>query len=318
MATSTVQQRTGRRHANVPHRSWPPPGRRARRLRGALSAYLLISPNLLLFTVFLFVPLVWVGVLSFQESAGFGTSEWVGSANYRELLGDRVFWRSLTNTLVFAVLTVPACLAIGLGVAILLDARLPGRGLLRALYYVPYVLSGVVIAMAGAWIFNENVGIVNVVLDRLGLATVPWQSSPLPAVLSVSVMLVWSHLGFCMVVYLAALQGVPKEYLEAAAIDGAGRWQAFRHVTLPLLAPTTFFLVVYLVIQTFQLFDVVYVMTGGGPGNATELLVTYAYAAGFDARRQGYAAAIAVVLYVLLLAATTLWWRARRESEAAL
>ena len=317
-APPTLARPAARADSATRARPRPPARGRGRRARGALTAYLLLTPNLAVFTAFMFLPLVLVGVLSLQRYAGFGTPTWVGADNYRELLADEVFWRTMLNTVGLGAATIPTSLAVGLGVAVLLNRRVPGRGLLRAVYYLPYVLSGVVIGIAGKWIFNENTGVINNTLDALGLPLVPWQSRALPALLSVAVMLVWTWLGFCMVVYLAALQGVPRDYLEAAAIDGAGRWQAFRHVTLPLLRPTTFFLVVYLVIQLFLVFDVVYVMTGGGPGNATELLNTYAYANGFESRRQGYAAAVGVVIYVVLLAVTALWWRARRGTEADL
>jgi ABC-type sugar transport system permease subunit len=178
------------------------------------------------------------------------------------------------------------------------------------------VISGVVIAVAGRWVFNENVGVVNRLLRGAGLDGVPWQSDGVGAMASLVLISVWTKIGFCMVVYLAGLQSIPTEYLEAAQMDGAGRWTRLRHVIVPLLKPTTVFLVVLGVIESFQVFDIVYVLTGGGPGNATEMLVTYAYAEGFDARRQGYAATIGVVTYLLIAVLTALWWRRQKATEA--
>lgn len=293
------------------------PARRRRGLarREAAVAYLLLGPNLLLFAVFLLVPLVGVLVLSLQRYSGFGRAEWIGGGNYTELAGDPVFWRAALNTAVFAGVTVPLSLALGLGIALLLSRHVPGRGVFRGLYYLPFVISGVVIAMVGKWIFNEDVGVVNRLLRAVGLAGVGWQSEAAPALTSLIVMIVWARLGFVMVVYLAGLQGIPAEYYEAATMDGASSWQRFRHVTWPMLRPTTFFLVVLTVIESFQVFDVIYVMTGGGPGNSTQVLVTYAYATGFDSRRQGYAAAIGVVVYLVVLVFTVLWWRVQRRRD---
>ncbi|MGY5884700.1 carbohydrate ABC transporter permease [Modestobacter lacusdianchii] len=296
------------------------PGRRSRRPgagRDAAAAWGLLLPNLLLFGVFLLLPLAATFWLSLYSSSGFGPRDFVGTQNYRELFGDSTFWRSAVNTAVYAGITVPVSLVLGLGVALAMNRPLRGRGLLRAVYYVPYVISGVVVAVAGRWVFDENVGVVNRLLQAVGLPSVAWQSEAAPAMTALVLISVWTKIGFAMVVYLAALQSIPGEYLEAAAMDGAGSWQRLRHIVVPLLKPTTVFLVVLGVIESFQVFDVVYVLTGGGPGNATEMLVTYAYAEGFDARRQGYAAAIGVVTYLLVLVLTALWWRRQKAQEAA-
>ncbi len=238
--------------------------------------------------------------------------------NYTELFGDSTFWRATANTGLYALLTVPVSLVIGLGIALAMNKPLRGRGVLRAIYYVPYVISGVVIAVAGRWIFNENVGVINRLLRSAGLDGVPWQSDAVGAMGSLVLISIWTKIGFVMVVYLAGLQSIPKEYLEAAQTDGAGRWARLRYIVVPLLKPTTIFLVVLGVIESFQVFDIVYVLTGGGPGNATEMLVTYAYAEGFDARRQGYAATIGVVTYLFIAVLTALWYRRQRAQEADL
>ncbi|GAA2724972.1 carbohydrate ABC transporter permease [Cellulomonas aerilata] len=290
--------------------------RRGLRRRGAATAYALLAPNLVLFGLFLLLPLVLTVALGFQETSGFGVGRWIGLGNYERMAADDVFWRSAVNTVVFAAVTVPLTLVGGLGLALLLDRPIRGRTLFRSLFYLPYVLSGVVVALLGRWIFNENVGVVNKVLRALGGDGVPWQSSGAPAMASIIAMVVWQSLGFCMVIYLAGLQGIPRERYEAARVDGATGWQIVRYVTVPGLRQTTFFLTVLMVIQSFQVFDVVFVLTGGGPGVSTELLVTYAYRQGFGARQQGYASAIGVVMFVVVLAFTVLWWRSQRDTEA--
>ncbi len=294
------------------------PPRRRRVSRDAVAAWGLLSPNLVVFTVFLFVPLLATVWLSLYSSSGFGPREFVGADNYTELFADSTFWRATANTGLYALLTVPVSLVIGLGIALAMNRPLRGRGVLRGIYYVPYVISGVVVAVAGRWIFNENVGVVNRLLRSAGLDGVPWQSDAVGAMGSLVLISIWTKIGFVMVVYLAGLQSIPKEYLEAAQTDGAGRWQRLRYVVVPLLKPTTIFLVVLGVIESFQVFDIVYVLTGGGPGNATEMLVTYAYAEGFDARRQGYAATIGVVTYLFIAVLTALWYRRQRAQEADL
>ena len=296
----------------------PAPRRRGRpavRWRGTTVAYALLAPNLVLFALFLLVPLVLTVVIGFQETSGFGVGRWIGFGNYERMAGDDVFWRSVLNTVLFAVVAVPTSLAGGLGLALLLNRPFRGRTVFRSLFYLPYVLSGVVVALLGNWLFDENIGIVNQVLRALGRRGVSWQSSGGAAMASVIGMVVWQSLGFCMVVYLAGLQGIPRERYEAAAVDGASGWRVVRHVTIPGLRPTTFFLTVLMVIQVFQVFDVVFVMTGGGPGVSTELLSTYAYRQGFGARQRGYASAIGVVMFLVVLAFTVLWWRSQRNQE---
>jgi multiple sugar transport system permease protein len=182
---------------------------------------------------------------------------------------------------------------------------------------MPAVISGVSSALAAAWMFNADLGIVNKLLDAIGVDPVAWQSEGGPAMLSIVIVTLWIGLGFNMVVYLAALQGIPSELYEAARCDGAGWWQTLRSITVPTLAPTTFFLLVIGIINSFQVFDIVYVMTGGGPGDSTTMLVTYAYTTGFEQRQQGYASAIGVLLYLIVLALTLVQWRVSRRKGAA-
>lgn len=286
--------------------------------RAALAPYLFISPALALFTVFAFVPLAYAVVLSFQDVPVFGDGQWNGVDNYTRLAADPLFWESLRTTLVFTVGTVPTSMALGLLLAVLLNRALPGRALLRSLYFLPMVVSGVVVALVMDWIFNGDAGVLNNLLQALGLARVPWLTSPSWAMVTLSAAIVWGRIGFCMVIYLAALQSVPPSLLEASTLDGANRWQQFRFVTFPQLRPTTFMLLVVNVIFSLQVFDVIYVLTGGGPGFATTVLLQAIFRAAFTQGEMGYASAIGVVLTVLLLVFTLLQWLASRRREEAL
>ena len=283
--------------------------------REALTGYLLISPNLIVFGVFMLLPLVLTFVISTQETSGLGPAEWVGLGNYTELVSDGIFWRSLINTIGYAAVTVPLGLALGLAVAMLLNNAVWLRDVMRTIYYLPVVISGVAAGLIAQWMFNENIGVVNELLSVVGLGPVSWQSSPIWAMTSVVLLTLWVGIGFNMVVYLAALQGIPREYYDASAVDGANSVQQFRHVTLPGLGTATVFLAVYGVILSFQAFDLIYILTGGGPGNATEVLGTYAYEQAFSARERGYGAAIGVVLYLLLVVVLGVqFWISRRRN----
>ncbi len=292
--------------------------RRRASVRDAAHATLFVGPNIVLIAGFLFLPLVLAVVLSFQRYSGFGSSVWIGLDNYRRLFGDAAFWRSLVNTGVFALFTVPVGMAVGLGLAVLMNSVLPGRSVYRAIIYLPMVISGVATGLIGTLMFDENVGSLNKMLRVVHLGTLDWQSSSAPAIASVVLVTLWIRLGFDMVIYLAGLQGISPELYESARTEGANGWQTFRSITVPLVGPSTFFLLVMNVIYTFQIFDTVFVLTNGGPGFSTSVLGTYAYANGFGPpRAQGYAAAIGVVIVVLTLAFTAIQWRASRTRDLA-
>jgi multiple sugar transport system permease protein len=287
-----------------------------RHIRGeARAAYLLLTPNLALLGVFVFVPLVGAAVISFQRTDGFGAGTFAGLANYARLVTDGLFWRSLVNTTAFTLLVTPLSMALGLGAAVLLDSVLPARGVFRSILIVPMAVSGVATALLGVLVFDENTGVLDKLLQAVGLPGVHWQSGSAAAFGSVVLVTLWWRVGFNMLIYLAGLQGIGPDLYEAAVLDGAGRWQQFRHLTVPLLGASTFFLLILNVIYSFQVFDIVFVMTGGGPRNATSVLVTYAYDTGFDVRDQGYAAALGMVLLVLTMAFTLVQWRTNRNRD---
>lgn len=278
---------------------------------------ILAGPALLVFTVFMFVPLVLTFWYSLHRYRGFGTMQWLGAQNFVEIFHDATFWKALTNTVIFTAISVPLGILLGLGAALLLNRAMPGRTLLRALIYVPVVISGVASGVIFLRLFDPLIGLINQLLGSVGLPTVDWQGNGTAALVSIIVVTTWQGVGFGMVVYLAGLQGIPNELYEVAALDGAVGWKRFRLITWPLLGPTTFFLLVYSIIVSFQVFDVVYVMTRGGPGTSTTFLVQYAYDEGFNQRRQGYAAAIGVIIYLIVLLFTIAQWRLNRRRDFA-
>jgi multiple sugar transport system permease protein len=245
----------------------------------------------------------------------FGGGTWVGVDNYSNMLGNGLFWTSVRNTVVFTVGTVPTSAALGLVLAIMLNRRLPGRGLIRSLYFLPMVVSGVAVSLVMVWMFNSDNGIVDAFLQVIGLPRIEWLSSPSWAMLTVILAVVWGRIGFCMVTYLAALQSINPSLLEAAQIDGAGAWRRFAGVTWPLLNPTTYMLIVLNIVFSLQAFDVIYVMTGGGPGFSTTVLIQYIFRSAFTDGRMGYASAVGVFLVVALLVLTMLRNRLSRRTE---
>lgn len=298
----------------APRRRGPRGATPARR-REAATAFAFVGPNLAVFAAFMFLPLALTFVESLRDSSGFGPAEWIGLENYRTMVEDPVFRKSLVTTVVLGAVSLPLALGCGLGLAMLLNRRMRGRAIFRTIYFLPTVIAALAAGVVAQWMFNEELGVVNKGLDFVGLSPVAWQSSGFWAVASVIITTTWSRVGVYMVVYLAALQSIPREYYEASSVDGASRWQTFRLVTLPGLRFATGFLVVYGLIETFQLFDLIYALTRGGPGDSTNVLGLYAYTSAFVERDRGYGAAIGVVLFLILMLCTLVQWRVNRRAE---
>ena len=263
-------------------------------------------PFVLIFTIFLAGPIVAALVLSFTD---FGLrdlrnplgTDFIGLDNYVQLFGDATFWQSLLNTAYFVVVGVPLTLTVGLAAAVALDRGIDRfRTAFRVGYYLPVVTSIVAIAVVWRYVLNPDVGLVNMALGAVGIDGPNWLANPTLAMPAIIAMGVWRNLGFAMVVFLAGLQTIPRSLYEAAAIDGAGRWQAFRHITVPMLRPTILFMVVITTIGYLQLFEEPFVMTDGGPLDRTLSVSMYMYRQGFEFFHQGYAAAIAYVLFLLV------------------
>jgi len=272
--------------------------------RQALAGYLFVLPALAILLVFTLVPVLAALYLSFTNYDVFTGLDWVGLQNYQDVVEDDLFWRALQNTVVYTAFSIPISMALGLAVALLLNARLRGLGVYRTAFYVPVVTSMVAISMIWIQLFDPLYGAVSNALEALGLRGVDWLGDPNLAMPSVIAVSVWKTIGWNMLIYLAGLQGIPEYLKEAAAIDGAGRVQTFWKIVLPLLKPTTFFIFVTSVIGAFQVFDIVYVMTGGGPANATLTLVQYIYNNAFKALDMGFATAASFILFAVILAVT--------------
>ena len=274
------------------------------------TAWLLALPAMLLMWAMLLGPAVAVALLSFTEW-NFGEPEiaWAGLANYAELWGDRVFWISLRNTLIYVGISVPMTVGLGLLAAIAIEGvTLKGewlRGFYRAAYFVPVASTLLAMALVWEFMFHPTVGFVNQALRALGLPSTDWLQNPDTALFALAVIGVWQNLGLAMVLFMAGLKSIPKDMYEALAMDGAdGAWERFRRVTWPLLGPALVFVVAITAIRSFQVFDTVAVLTEGGPSKATEVLLYTMVQNGFTFLRSAYGAAITVIFLVFTLALT--------------
>ncbi len=264
-----------------------------------------LAPNIIGFLLFSLLPVGATLVISLLNWDLIRDPEFVGFQNYTTLLTkDPIFREVLFNTAYFVIGVVPASIIISLLLALVMNNGLKGISLFRAIFFIPVITSSVAVAMLWRWLYNTDYGLINVGLDALGLPYIPWLTSTDWAMPAVIIMAVWKSLGYNMVIYLAGLQGISPTLYEAAALDGAGGWARFRDITLPLLGPTTFFILVISVINSFQVFDLTFILTQGGPGIATTTIVMYIYDQGFRYFQMGYAAAIAWVLFIIIFLIT--------------
>jgi multiple sugar transport system permease protein len=261
-------------------------------------------PAVFLILLFGIVPIVWSAVLSFQHATLLSTPTWAGLENYKALSKDPLFKQSVEHSVIYTVLFVPISVIGGLLAAVALNRKMHGIRLYRTAFFVPVVVSTIATVIIFLWLFDPVYGIVNFVLSKLGFGTVGFLQSSSGALYSIVGLTVWGWIGFDVIIYLAALQGIPAELVEAAEIDGAGPWGVLRNITVPLLGPVTLFLVIYSSINALQLFDEVYLATHGGPGTSTFVIVYYLYDLAFNRNAAGYAAAIAYVLFVAILVLT--------------
>lgn len=272
------------------------------RRRRLLTAYAFMLPSLAVMALFMFYPLIRAAWLSLTNYSFFGTSQFIGLGNYTKLVHDAQFWNDLGNTAYYAAVTTPVSIVLALGLALLLNRRgLPGRGILRAAIFLPAVVSLAVAAIPFRLMFTPSIGLVTYWLGALGIHATDWLNSSTLAMPAVIIVGIWKDVGFYMVIYLAGLQTIPREFYEAARIDGASTWQRFRRITLPLLNNTTMFVTIIALIASFQAFDQIYVMTQGGPAFSTETLVMLIYRQGFQNFSMGYASAIGYVLVLIIL-----------------
>jgi len=271
-----------------------------RRRRETLWAYAFLAPGFLLFALVILYPIARAFQISlYNWSIAPGqASTWLGLHNYNRALHDPIFWRALVNTAFYMAVTTPVQVVLGLAVAVLLDARMPARGLFRALYYLPVVTSWVVVSLLFRYLFMTDGGLVNWLTGQ----HVDWLGSRWTAMTVVSILGVWKGIGWSMVIFLAALQGVPQELKEAAMVDGARPWARFRAVSLPAIRPVVAFVTVMLVIGGFNVFTSIFLITNGGPLDETQVLLTYMYRQAFTFLDFGYGAALSFMLTLIVFA----------------
>jgi multiple sugar transport system permease protein len=298
--------------------SLPVAGRRAyervslwERLKRSEHAYgfAFVAPLIFGLLVFTYGPVLAALGLSFVEGDYISISRWVGLGNYGRAFRDELFWRSLVNTTYYVIGTVPVGMALSLALAIAMNQELRGIVFYRAIFFLPTITSAVAISLMWAWMYNPEFGVINSILKMLGIKGPMWLASPRWALPAIMIMSVWRGLGYNMLLFLAGLQGIPKEFYEAAEIDGAGAWRKFLHVTFPLLSPTTFMIAILSVIGGFQVFEYSYVMTRGGPLYSTLTVVLLIYQRAFETFEMGYASALAYILFFIILVLTLIQFR---------
>lgn len=272
-----------------------------------------LLPSLLPLAAFTLIPMVWSVGISFTEWNLLRSPEFVGLDNYLALATDPVFLRALRNTAVYIAGYLPLVFVGGLATALMLNRGIRGLGFFRSIYFLPVVTSWVVVAVVWRWLLQPQGGIVNYLLSLVGIDGPGWWTSPTWAMPSIILASAWKDIGFVMVIFLAGLQGISNDLYEAARVDGAGGWDQFRRITLPLLSPSSLFVVVIALIGGFQVFDQVLVMTGGGPAGASVVVVEQIYTNAFRFGRMGYAAAMSWVLFAIILVVTASQLRLQRR-----
>ncbi len=292
------------------------PGSRLKR-RNTLVGWSFILPNFVGFAVLTLVPVIALFYLAFTSWNVFGAATWIGADNFTRMFGDASFWTALKNTVYYTVFHIPLTLGISLALALLLNRKMRGVSFFRTAAFFPYITSIVAIAVVWNMLFSPEYGPINHLLQFIGIDNPPgWTTSAdwsMPAVIIVGT---WREMGYYMLLFLAGLQAIPPELYEAARMDGAGPWQRFRNVTLPSLRPTTFFVTVMLTIGSFKVFDLILVMTNGGPGQSTLVLSQYIYQKGFVENQFGYASAISTVLFFICIAITVFQFVMNKRRDA--
>ncbi len=278
-----------------------------------LAPMLFLTPNLLIFGIFIILPAVLGLRMSLFDWSILDGSKFVGFKNFREIFHDSMFWLTLKNTLIYVVAVVPLLGAFALALALPLAGEGRGMGVFRAMYYVPTMLSMIIVGIAWRWLLGYDLGIINYVLKLAGGKPVPWLTNGTMANVSLIFVTVWTRVGYFMMMFVGGLQAIPKTYYEAAQIDGAGRTTVFRRITLPLLKPIILVVVVLATIEAFKAYELIFVMTQGGPGTSTKFIVQYIYQAAFEEDRMGYGAAMSVILLAIIGIFTALQFAAQRE-----
>lgn len=287
-----------------------------RRLIENVYGYAFIAPMLIGVSIMTLLPILASFFLSFTDwnfLLGFKQIDFVGMRNFERLFADDMFWKSMTNNLIF-MLVVPATLAFSLVLAVIINKQVYFKDMFKVIYFMPYISSVVAVAMVWQVLFHPSYGPVNQLLMSIGIADPPkWIADVDFALPSIMLIMIWISIGYNLIIYIAGLQAIPAELYEAAEMDGATPWQKFRSITLPLLSPTTFFLLITGLIGTFKVFDLVQVLTGGGPAGSTSVVVFHLYETAFINLKMGYASTMALVLFLTIFLITLLQWYGQRK-----
>lgn len=292
------------------------PRRRLRismRRHEALAALGFLAPGLIMFLAFTLGPAVFSFAVGFTSWNGLTSPIWIGLDNYVRLAQDPLFVKSIVNTAWFTLLFVVMAIVSSTLVALLLNSRARGIGFVRFLWLLPFVTDMISVSMVWTWLYHFRFGVVNHLLGLVGIPPQAWLGSPELAMFSLVVLSVWRWTGYYALILLSGLQGVPPDLYEAARIDGASRWHRFIHVTLPMLSPTIFFVAMMAMMSSFQVFEQMWVMTQGGPNDATISVAMFLYIQGFQFLNMGYASAVAWVLFFIIFVLTVINWNARRR-----
>ncbi|HAX73166.1 MAG TPA: sugar ABC transporter permease [Firmicutes bacterium] len=277
--------------------------------------YILVAPTMIGLLILNFIPLIETFIMSFQKTGDFGTYTWTGFDNYIRLFQDVTVWQAMGNTVKYAIIVVPITVALSMIVAVLLNKNIKGKSIYRTIYFLPMIAAPAAIAMVWRWLFNSEFGLVNYFLSFIGIDGPQWVSDPQFAMIAIAIVGIWSAIGYNMVLLLAGLQEIPKDYYEAASIDGAGPIRQFFSITLPLVSPTMFFVVVTSVISAFQVFDTIFMMIDktSMAMEKTQSLVFLFYQHSFVVNDKGYGSAIVMLLLTLILIVTAVQLKVQKK-----
>jgi multiple sugar transport system permease protein len=278
-----------------------------------IAGYLFLLPNLIGFVVFMLFPILFAFYIMLTDWSLANEPQFIGLKNFETLVNDPLFWKSLKNSFYYTFVAVPTGIFIAFWLALALNRKMRGIIFFRTIYFLPQITLTVAAATVWRWIYQPEVGLINYLLGLVGIDGPNWIHNTAWAMPSVIIMSNWQGIGFAMLILLAGLQGIPEEYYEAAAIDGANPWQRMRYVTLPMLSPALFFVVVTSLIGAFQSFDQFFILTQGGPANATTPLTLYIFNNAFQFFKMGYGAALAAVLFFIILVITIIQWQLARR-----
>jgi multiple sugar transport system permease protein len=267
----------------------------------SMLSYFLVSPYLIHLILFVSFPVIFSVVLTFHKWNIISEMQYVGFDNYSRLFMDRLFWKSLVNTLTFLVVHIPLQIVIALALAYFLDQKILFKGFFRATFFLPVVISGVVVTMVWKQLYGVDSGLINKLLVSIGLGKVEWLTNKNIAMISIAIMATWKNVGLYVILFLVGLQSVPRRYYEAADVEGANQWQKFRYITLPAINPTIFMVTILSTIGGFNLFIEPYIMTGGGPLSSTLSAMLYIYKQAFEYYHMGYSATLGILFAFIIM-----------------